>query len=263
MKARLTNLRDDAELIGDADLVTQAASALRELDAGGAALAAAVEAIAESQAAPTPVISEETQRLLATEQLDGELLEIYLAEAAEVIDAIGENHATLRGNPGDREALRNVRRAFHTLKGSGRMVGLTELGDIAHDVEKLHNRLLDEDRPVTAAVLALIGQARDDFRHWVDGLSAEGRVQADPAALHAAIRVVEDELPAGRESVLTPTPPAPGDDAAAAAPAAEDAAPAAALAPGEASALPPPAEEAPPAVAWRGASRPGRAPDAG
>ncbi len=263
LKARLTNLRDDAELIGDADLVAQAASALRELDAGGAALAAAVEAIAESQAAPTPVISEETQRLLATEQLDGELLEIYLAEAAEVIDAIGENHATLRGNPGDREALRNVRRAFHTLKGSGRMVGLTELGDIAHDVEKLHNRLLDEDRPVTAAVLALIGQARDDFRHWVDGLSAQGRVHADPSALHAAIRAVEDELPAGRESVLTPTPPAPGDEAAAAAPAVQGAAPAAALAPAEASALPPPAEAAPPAVDVDAASRPGRAPDAG
>ena len=249
LKARLTNLRDDAELIGDADLVTQAASALKELDAGGAALAAAVDAIAESQAAPTPVISEETQRLLATEQLDGELLEIYLAEAAEVIDAIGENHATLRGNPGDREALRNVRRAFHTLKGSGRMVGLTELGDIAHDVEKLHNRLLDEDRPVTAAVLSLIGQARDDFRHWVDGLSAQGRVHADPSALHAAIRAVEDELPAGRESVLTPTPPAPVDEApAAAAPAVQDAAPIAVQAQAEASALPPLAEEAPPAV---------------
>ena len=222
LKTRLTGLRDDAELIGDAELVVQAASALKELDAGGAALAAAVDAIAESQAAPAPSISEETQRLLATDQLDGELLEIYLAEAAEVIDAIGENHTTLRANPGDREALRNVRRAFHTLKGSGRMVGLTELGDIAYDVEKLHNRLLDEDRPVTTAVLALIAQARDDFRHWVDGLSAQGRVHADPAALHAAIRAVEDELPPGRESVLTPTPPAPSENSGATAVAAID-----------------------------------------
>jgi chemosensory pili system protein ChpA (sensor histidine kinase/response regulator) len=246
LKTRLTGLRDDAELIGDAELVVQAASALKELDAGGAALAAAVDAIAESQAAPAPSISEETQRLLATEQLDGELLEIYLAEAAEVIDAIGENHATLRGNPGDREALRNVRRAFHTLKGSGRMVGLTELGDIAYDVEKLHNRLLDEDRPVTTAVLSLIAQARDDFRHWVDGLSTQGRVHADPAALHAAIRAVEDELPPGRESVLTPTPPAPSEDSGATAVAAIDAAEPAHAHPEPSAA--PPADEALPAI---------------
>ena len=257
LKVRLTALRDDAELIGDPELVAQTVSALKELDAGGAALAAAVDAIAESQAAPAPVISEETQRLLATEQLDGELLEIYLAEADEVIDAIGENHAALSGNPGDREALRNVRRAFHTLKGSGRMVGLVELGDIAYEVEKIHNRLLDEDRPVTAAVLSMIARARDDFRHWVDGLSTQGRVQADPSALHATIRAVEDELPGGRESVLTPTPPAPGDEPAAPAPAAEletaphAAAPEApAAAPASAAAMPGPRdlEPAPPAT---------------
>jgi chemotaxis protein histidine kinase CheA len=37
----------------------------------------------------------------------------------------------LERNNGDREALAVVRRQFHTLKGSGRMVGLTQLGDIA------------------------------------------------------------------------------------------------------------------------------------
>ena len=36
------------------------------------------------------------------------------------------------------------------------MVGLTELGEFAYDVEKLHNRLLEEERPVTAAVLRMI-----------------------------------------------------------------------------------------------------------
>ena len=41
----------------------------------------------------------------------------------------------LTRNSGDREALAVVRRQFHTLKGSGRMVGLTHLGDIAYEVE--------------------------------------------------------------------------------------------------------------------------------
>ncbi len=110
----------------------QAEAALQQLAAGEAGdLAAAVGAMAETSA-PAPEISEETQRLLATDahDLDRELLEIYLFEAAEVLDSVAASHTALVGNPGDREALRTVRRGFHTLKGSGRMVGLTQLGDL-------------------------------------------------------------------------------------------------------------------------------------
>ena len=37
--------------------------------------------------------------------------------------------------------------------------GLTELGELAWHVEKIHNRLLEEERPVTPTVLALIAVA--------------------------------------------------------------------------------------------------------
>ena len=204
LKSKLSELRNDAELIGDAELATQAASALVEFEAGGAAaLAATVTAMAET-AAPAPAISEETQRLLATDAtaLDAELVEIYLAEAAEVLDSIHDHLGLLAANQGDREALRTIRRGFHTLKGSGRMVGLMDLGEIAYDVEKIHNRLLEEERPVTRAVMRMIEIAERDFRLWVAALSATGRVLADPGELHAAIRAVEFELPGGRESVL-------------------------------------------------------------
>jgi chemosensory pili system protein ChpA (sensor histidine kinase/response regulator) len=213
LRAKLEDLRNDAELIGDGELTTQAAAALAEFDAGGtASLAAAVTAIAAAGgAAPAPAISEETQRLLATDatDLDAELLEIYLTEAREVLDTVAQQRAVLEGNHGDREALRTVRRQFHTLKGSGRMVGLADLGEIAFGVEKILNRLLEDERVVTPKVLAMIELAERNFREWEDSLSATGRVVADPAPLHATIEAVEAELPPGRESVLTPTPPAP------------------------------------------------------
>jgi hypothetical protein len=44
------------------------------------------------------------------------------------------------------------------------MVGLTELGEHAYVVEKIHNRLLEEERAVTPAVLALVGVAESEFR---------------------------------------------------------------------------------------------------
>ena len=213
LRRKLTALRDDAELIGDADLVAQVDAAAKELDTGGSAsLAAAVEAIADT-GVPEVRLSEETQRLLEVDAhgLDAELLDIYLTEAGEVLDTIASHADALERNHGDREALATVRRGFHTLKGSGRMVGLVELGEYAYDVEKLHNRLLEEERPVTAAVLAMIRVAGGAFREWVEALRAEKRVTPDPKGLHDAIRAVEAELP-GRESVIGSVPkgPSPG-----------------------------------------------------
>ena len=196
LKQKLAGLRDDAELIGDKGLVDQVELALKQLASGEAAdLAAAVGAMADT-AAPAPEISEETQRLLATDAhgLDRELLDIYLLEAAEVLDSVAASLHELAGNPGDREALSTVRRGFHTLKGSGRMVGLAQLGDFAFDAEKVCNRLVEEERAVTPAVLTMIDVAQRNFRHWVDALTESGRVSADPRELHAAIAAVEAEI---------------------------------------------------------------------
>jgi chemosensory pili system protein ChpA (sensor histidine kinase/response regulator) len=208
LKSKLAGLRDDAELIGDADLVAQTDTVLQELEAGATAnLAAAVDAMADTTA-PAPEISEETQRLLATDAtlLDRELLDIYLSEAAEVLDSIAEHHAMLVANPGDREALGTVRRGFHTLKGSGRMVGLVQLGNHAHSVERVLNRLLEEERPVTSAVVDLIGIAERNFREWIGMLTQSGRVSADPRELNAAIAAVESGLPGGSGEPPTPAP---------------------------------------------------------
>jgi len=208
LRGKLASLRDDADLIGDADLVAQANAALRQIDEGeSAALAASVDLIVESGTAPAPAISEETQRLLDTDAsgLDAELLDIYLTEADEVLETVAEQKRALEHNPGDREALVTVRRQFHTLKGSGRMVGLTELGELAWNVERVHNRLLEEDRRVTPAVIALIGIAHESFRHWVKELRETGRFATDPAPLAAALRAVEAELPGTMP--LPPVPP--------------------------------------------------------
>ena len=77
------------------------------------ALAASVDRIVESGAAPAPALSEETQRLLATDAsaLDAELLDIYLTEADEVLDTVAEHLRVLEHSPADRDALVTVRRS--------------------------------------------------------------------------------------------------------------------------------------------------------
>src|SRR5438477_2576262 len=208
LAADLEMLKDDAELIGDPHLQDAAATALQELARAGAGDTAALrEAVAEiasdQDSAPAPAPSEETLRLLETDasQLDAELLDIYLTEAGEVLDSIEMSAAQLRSRADDHGALATVRRGFHTLKGSGRMVGLNELGELAFEVEKVHNRVLEEDRPTTPALLALIDIAQQSFRGWVDALRHTHRVTPDPRELRAAIARVEGEFPAASAPV--------------------------------------------------------------
>ena len=57
------------------------------------------------------------------DDLDDEIIDIFVEEAGEVTQTIGEYFPQWAQNFGDAEALTEFRRAFHTLKGSGRMVG--------------------------------------------------------------------------------------------------------------------------------------------
>jgi chemosensory pili system protein ChpA (sensor histidine kinase/response regulator) len=88
------------------------------------------------RAAPAPSVAD-----------DPEMREIFLEEADEVIANARAALAELRQQPGDHGQLTIVRRAFHTLKGSARMVGLDDFGEGAWACEQLYNARLGEAQP--------------------------------------------------------------------------------------------------------------------
>ena len=92
------------------------------------------------------------------ELLDEEILGIFVEEAKEVMETINEFYPRLRQSSDDREALTEVRRAFHTLKGSGRLVGATSIGELAWSVENLLNRVIDQTLKPTDDMFNLIDQ---------------------------------------------------------------------------------------------------------
>ncbi|MDR0247283.1 MAG: Hpt domain-containing protein [Burkholderiales bacterium] len=189
-------LGDDAKLVGNAALIDKTRGIRERIDTGAfaeiPALLSALPGIATVVAAP----SAETQRLMQVDasELDAELLDIYLREAIEVLNGVHVHRVLLAKHPHDHEALRTVRRAFHTLKGSGRMVGLTELGELAYDVEKIHNQLLEKGYPATPTVLAMIEVSEHEFRQWVEALIKNKTVRPDPSVLYAAINAVAHEF---------------------------------------------------------------------
>src|SRR5205085_4508 len=99
-----------------------------------------------------------------------ELLSIYLDEAAEVLASIDGAIPGCRQDANNRDALTTIRRGFHTLKGSGRMVGLMDLGEVAWEIEQVMNRWLEQQRPATKTLLELISMASEAFAGWVKQL---------------------------------------------------------------------------------------------
>ncbi len=91
--------------------------------------------------------------------VDPELLALFIEEAGEEIATIGRLFPLWEENPSDRESLMRVRRAFHTLKGSGRVVGARRIGDFAWLVENLLNRIIDGTLERSGRMLATLHEA--------------------------------------------------------------------------------------------------------
>jgi chemosensory pili system protein ChpA (sensor histidine kinase/response regulator) len=91
--------------------------------------------------------------------VDPLLIEVFSEEAREVLASINQVFPLWERNPDDSESLSTMRRNFHTLKGSGRMVGARLIGDFAWSIENLLNRLLDKTLPRAAGMTSLIGAA--------------------------------------------------------------------------------------------------------
>jgi len=92
------------------------------------------------------------------EPVDDELLEVFIEEAAEVLETIGDYLPKWAADAANGEALGEIRRAFHTLKGSGRMVRALIIGELAWSVENLLNRVLDRSIDASAPVKGLVAE---------------------------------------------------------------------------------------------------------
>ncbi|RDE50206.1 MAG: response regulator [Candidatus Accumulibacter meliphilus] len=205
----LAALQKDSDLVGDKDGGPQIKQLLSVLAAAGDASAQldATMAALKPQTAETPLPSAETIQLsqATSEEVDAEILEIFLAEAEEVLAGIDHNFQLLKTQPQETALLTAIRRAVHTLKGSGRMVGLRDFGEAAWSVEQVLNLWLRQEHEVTPAIVDLLGQAYSVFVIWVAHLKT-GHVQAPDAtgmmALAASLlrtsedsSVVETPLP--------------------------------------------------------------------
>ena len=83
-----------------------------------------------------------------------ELRDLFFESAAEILQGMNEAGLALEEHPSDKEQLRHVRRAVHTLKGDSAACGFRELSELAHELEDvLVPELAEENAGLVAEVV--------------------------------------------------------------------------------------------------------------
>jgi chemosensory pili system protein ChpA (sensor histidine kinase/response regulator) len=200
----LTGSRDDQggseRFLG---IMNSRLSGLPEAGSEGEELPATTVELSASATAET-----ETEQAAAP-GVDPAMLEIFLEEFDSVHGQLEDQLFDWLDDVSDTRALAEIRRAFHTLKGSGRMVGAVEIGEFAWRYEEMLNSLvenrIDFSQPLADA-LTLAAGALNALRDRLVGETSELREDgirslADFARqLHAGnqpdIGVLADVLPA-------------------------------------------------------------------
>src|SRR6266404_1500174 len=176
-------------MLDNAQACVQAHEPLPDMVAGGAS-------------APTLAPSSSAKVAAPVEHADPELLNLFIEEAHEELARIRHCFPAWDHNPLERDALVTVRRSFHTLKGSGRMVGARELSEFAWAIENLINRVLDNTLSRSPTILETLRAAVSALPELITQLQTREPVRTDVNAIASRAHA----LAAGRQTPARSTP---------------------------------------------------------
>jgi chemosensory pili system protein ChpA (sensor histidine kinase/response regulator) len=184
----------------DGDLVNQLKATRTVLEnepfepalASGEAITTEVETISVPVQKQLEVVPIDQELEVLKPGSDPEILEIYLEEAEEESLNIGRLQRDWLLHPEDENAVRNMRRAFHTIKGSGRLVGAMKIGEFAWDFEQLLNRVIDKTIPPDKRVIEAVGEAATALQELVVELKTSAIPDTDINHLRGLARTLAE-----------------------------------------------------------------------
>jgi len=137
------------------------------------------------------------------DELDDEIVEIFLEEAEEEFANSSRLLPRWQNNPADEEALKEMRRSFHTLKGSGRLVGAVDVGEFAWSYENVLNRVIDKTIEPSQQLYDMLERGRKTLPSLLQQFRNSEKPGADVFALMAGA----EALSRGEDIELKPVAP--------------------------------------------------------
>ncbi len=103
-------------------------------------------------------------------QGDKALMEVFLEESADIVESAATALARWQADPRNAAEVENLMRDLHTLKGVARMVEISAIGDLAHELEFLYELLAAGRLPPTPALFSLLQNCHDRLAHMLDAV---------------------------------------------------------------------------------------------
>jgi chemosensory pili system protein ChpA (sensor histidine kinase/response regulator) len=171
-------------LRGEAAAPSHAALTPAERETSAAAAEVPVAPSFESAAAAAPPVPPVAPA--APDTLAGpEFVQLFVEEAREYIARLQQIFPQWEQNPLDTAALGEVRRVFHTLKGSGRMVGARRVGEFSWSIQNLLDRVLSQTLARSPDIVDVVREAVAAMPVLVDELERGGAPAFDVDTLMA------------------------------------------------------------------------------
>ncbi|MFA6937670.1 MAG: chemotaxis protein CheA [Treponema sp.] len=132
-----------------------------------------------------------------------ELLKDFFAEAEQQVDNLESNILVIENDPSNHDAIDEIFRAAHTLKGGSATVEMNELSTFCHDVEDLLDALRSGTVAVSEPIVDVLLTAIDTIKAMLDARNNGSVYQEDVTPLVSKIKSFIPEKSAKKH---TPVP---------------------------------------------------------
>jgi chemosensory pili system protein ChpA (sensor histidine kinase/response regulator) len=125
---------------------------------------------------------------------DPELVEIFIEESRELMDALEENYNQWRDNRTDMNSMEGMQRTLHTIKGSSRLAGIEPIGDLSHALESLLNAVTSAEVNLTDNIFGVVRQALDLIATQTDDVATSGKVHRADMLIERLQEIIDTAL---------------------------------------------------------------------
>ena len=121
----------------------------------------------------------------------------FVAEAEDGVTDLNNALLALEADPEDAEAMDDVFRVAHTLKGNAAAMGYEDVSEFGHALEDLLDAVRQGDREVSPELMDLLFEGVDAVEAMIAEIADTGEVSTDPSDLESRLREMEAHGTAG------------------------------------------------------------------
>ncbi len=129
--------------------------------------------------------------------LNDEILQDFLVEAGEILEQLNEQLVDLEQSPDDNDLLNSIFRGFHTIKGGGSFLALTNLVEVCHKSEDVFNLLRNQELSLDAGMMDVFLRVLDELNSMFE----EIRSGIDPSAADSVLLTQLLEMQSGETGI--------------------------------------------------------------